>query len=59
MVASRELPDIIEYNWSLYPGGPEKAISDGIIIEINDLVDKYSPNFKKYLEDNPVYSKAS
>lgn len=48
MIASNELPDLIEYNWLSYPGGPEKALQDGIIIPLNDIIDKYAPNLKKY-----------
>lgn len=49
MIASGDLPDIIEYEWtpSGYPGGPEKAIKDKVIIELNETIDKYAPNFKK------------
>lgn len=50
MISSGDIPDIIEYNWSAeYPGGPEKAISDGVIIPLNEAFDKYSPNIKKLL----------
>lgn len=55
MIASDELPDVIEYDWTgrsagSYPGGPEKAIQDGVILELNDLIDQYAPNLKKKLE---------
>ena len=30
---------MIYTNWSReYPGGPEKAISDGVIIHLNDVI---------------------
>ncbi|TDF98699.1 extracellular solute-binding protein [Paenibacillus piri] len=57
MVASGELPDMISNNWIQYPGGPAKAVGDGVIIKLNDLVDKYAPNFKKFLNDNPDIKK--
>ena len=45
MVADGNLPDIIERGWvNAYPGGPEKAISDGVIIALNDVIDQYCPN---------------
>ena len=48
------LPDIISHDFiNDYPGGPEKALNDGIIIPLNDIIDKYCPNLKKYLEENP------
>jgi putative aldouronate transport system substrate-binding protein len=54
IIADEDLPDIIEYNWvSQYSGGPEKAIKDGVIIPLNDVIDQYCPNLKKYLEENP------
>lgn len=54
MVADGNLPDVIERGWvNNYPGGPEKAISDGVIIALNDVIDQYCPNLKKYLSENP------
>lgn len=57
MIASNELPDIIEHNWIGYPGGPEKAIEDGIILKLNDIIDKYAPNLKRYYEANEKIDK--
>lgn len=64
MLASEKLPDLIEYNWvNLYSGGPQKAIDDGIIIPLNDYIDKYAPNFKKAITDknelSQIYQKGS
>lgn len=57
MLASSQLPDVIEYGWTGYPGGPEKAIQDNKIIKLNDLIDKYAPNLKKLLNDHPDWKK--
>ncbi|QAY67031.1 extracellular solute-binding protein [Paenibacillus protaetiae] len=57
MLASGELPDMIEYNFLSFPGGPEKAIKDGYILKLNDLIDKYAPNLKKYLQEHPDIDK--
>lgn len=57
MLASGELPDIIEYDWLNFPGGPEKAIKDGYILKLNETIDKYAPNLKKYLNANPEVNK--
>ncbi|OPA72895.1 ABC transporter substrate-binding protein [Paenibacillus selenitireducens] len=62
MIASDELPDTIEYDWTgrsagSYPGGPEKAIKDGVILELNDIIDKYAPNLKKKLEEDKELNK--
>ncbi|SFS86842.1 extracellular solute-binding protein [Paenibacillus sp. 453mf] len=53
MIASGHLPDMIEYEWMNYPGGPEKAIHDGIILRLNELVEEHAPHFKQFLEDHP------
>lgn len=59
MVASDDLPDLVEYNWLTgFPGGPELAMSNNIILKLNDSIDKYGPNLKKYLEANPEIDKA-
>lgn len=57
LIASRELPDIIEYNWSAYAGGVQKAFDDGVIIPLNDYIDQYAPNYKALFENNPEMSK--
>jgi putative aldouronate transport system substrate-binding protein len=58
MIASNELPDIIWRNWiGGYPGGPEKAISDGVIIKHNDLMAKAAPNFMAALKKDPQAAK--
>lgn len=57
MMVSDELPDVIDYGWLGYPGGPEKAIQDGKIIKLNELIDQYAPNLKKLLDENPDWKK--
>lgn len=58
MLASGDLPDMIEYNFlGDFPGGPEKAINDGYILKLNDLIDKHAPNLKKFLQENPDIDK--
>jgi putative aldouronate transport system substrate-binding protein len=59
LISSRNFPDIFEYAWQLYPGGPAKAISDEVLTPLNELVDKYSPNLKKYFEKDPIAGKLS
>lgn len=59
MISSGELPDIIEYQWNAkYPGGVEKAIQDGIVLPLNDVLKKVSPNFANYLAEHPEIDKA-
>jgi putative aldouronate transport system substrate-binding protein len=58
MLASGDLPDMIEYSWlDRFPGGPEKAIKDGYILKLNDTIDKFAPNLKKYLKEHPEVDK--
>ena len=56
-IASKELPDMVEYGWSGFNGGPTKNIEEGLIIPLNDLIEEHAPNFKKYLEENPEIDK--
>jgi len=58
MLASGDLPDMIEYDFlTQFPGGPEKAIKDGYILKLNDLIDKHAPNLKKFLKEHPDIDK--
>ncbi|UUZ83933.1 extracellular solute-binding protein [Paenibacillus sp. P26] len=62
LIASNDLPDFIEYDWSgngtsTYPGGPQKAIDDKVILPLNDLIDKYAPNLKKTLQEDKELDK--
>ena len=59
MLASRDLTDVIETNWMrAYNGGPDKAVSDGIIISLNDLMkDGKIPNFTKLVEGSEELQK--
>ncbi|CAH8711068.1 extracellular solute-binding protein [Paenibacillus thiaminolyticus] len=57
MLTSDKLPDVIEYSWTSYPGGPEKAIKDGKIIRLNELIDEHAPNLKKVLGEHPEWKK--
>lgn len=58
MLAEAEFPDIIQYGFAKsYDGGPEQAIADGVIVPLNDIIDKYCPNLKAFLEANPDVDK--
>lgn len=57
MLASGDLPDLVVGNWLAYPGGPEQAIRQGILMKLNDAFNKYSPNLTKILKENPQYAK--
>ncbi|MGE5548929.1 MAG: extracellular solute-binding protein [Bacteroidota bacterium] len=57
MLVSRDLPDMFSLptgqSWFSVPGGAEKFYNDKIILKLNDLIDKYAPNFKSVLRNNP------
>ncbi|MCI8624483.1 MAG: extracellular solute-binding protein [Provencibacterium sp.] len=59
MIASGNLPDIIEQNWTGRPGGPEKALAENVIIDMTDLIDQYAPNYKKILSETPEGARQS
>jgi len=44
MIASQDYCDMIYYA-GLYTGGGDKAIDDGVYIRLNELIDKYAPNY--------------
>lgn len=57
LVASDNLPDIIQYNWEQsYPGGPQKALNDKIIVDINAYKSS-APNLFSFLEKNDMIKK--
>jgi putative aldouronate transport system substrate-binding protein len=50
MIAGNTLPDLIMSGWSgtdMYTGGLDKFINDGVIIRLNDFVEKYVPDYIK------------
>lgn len=57
MIASGNLPDLIETTWTVLPGGPAKYLKDKNIIPLNDLVNQYAPNLKKALDENSDWNK--
>lgn len=53
LVNSKDMPDVIQTYAGEYKGGVDKAIKDGVYLRLNELIDKYAPNFKKLLEEDP------
>lgn len=58
MVASRDMADIIEYDWPSYQGGTQKAIDDNVIIALNDYLDN-APNFKEMVNSKDAFRRGS
>jgi putative aldouronate transport system substrate-binding protein len=47
MLASGKLPDLIFNFPDFYTKGGDAAIEEGIIVDLNDLVKEYAPNYEK------------
>lgn len=56
MLSSGELADIIGYK---DPAVLEQLGRNGGLLPLNDLIDKYAPNIKKHMEENPEFKKKS
>ncbi|MCI8442679.1 MAG: extracellular solute-binding protein [Provencibacterium sp.] len=52
LIASRNLPDLIQYDWLTVPGGPGAYIRDKVIIPLNEPVAQWAPNLTKVLAEN-------
>lgn len=57
MIAAGNYPDIIQWIQSSYPGGVPKLVSEGVLIKLNNLIEKNTPNFKKILDSEPEIKK--
>lgn len=57
MIASREFPDIIEWGWYNFTGGPHKAIEDEIVLPLNKVFDKAAPNLMALLDKHEDWKK--
>ncbi|RAV20873.1 extracellular solute-binding protein [Paenibacillus contaminans] len=57
LLASGNLPDVIEYQWTIAPKGPDNAINEKKIIRLNELIERHAPNLSKLLKDNPEFKK--
>ena len=58
MIASNDLPDMIQWNWNLdFQGGPTKAAQDGIILDLTDKIASGAPNLTALFEKYPIIEK--
>ncbi len=55
LMTSENIPDIVVSNWHGYGG--QQALDDGVIQPLNDVMDKWAPNYKKVLEEMPEVQK--
>ncbi len=49
MVLSADYPDFIQGIKGYYTGGVDKAINDGVLRRLNELVDQYMPHYRSYV----------
>lgn len=56
MQSADSMPDIIEWDWASYPGGPDQAIENQFITPLNSYIEKVCPNLKKIYEQHPDYA---
>ncbi|MDQ0900992.1 extracellular solute-binding protein [Paenibacillus sp. V4I7] len=56
-LTSGDYPDIFLLNWSdvITPSELMKLGSQGVLLPLNELIDKYGPNIKKRMEEIPNY----
>lgn len=57
MIASDELPDMVNSAWYSYPGGPEVAVRDEYIYSLNDIIPAYCPGLENLLKEHPEFEK--
>ena len=58
MLTSNALPDVICADWRGFQGvGAQKAIDDGLILPLNDLIDAHAPDFKEMMDENPEWKR--
>jgi len=57
ILASGELPDVIEFNWTAAPKGADSLIKEKRILRLNELIDEHAPNLTKVLNDRPEFRK--
>lgn len=58
MLASADLPDIVTHEYYIdYPGGPDKAIADGVYLRLNELMEENAPEYWALInEDDEIRS---
>ncbi|MFC0210994.1 extracellular solute-binding protein [Paenibacillus chartarius] len=62
MMASGNLPDVIEYNFGTTVGlsaaqSPDALIKGKQILRLNELIDRHAPNLSKVLKEHPEFRK--
>ena len=50
LLAAGDYPDMVEHWWSVYPGGGDQAVKDGVILRLNEYLEEYAPNYYDLME---------
>lgn len=58
MISSGEYPDMI-WNPSYYAGGMDKAIADGVVRPLDDIIEEYAPDYLKLISKDDTTHKDS
>lgn len=59
MLASGDYPDILRGVNQYYPGGIEKGVDDGILVDMTDLIEQYMPHYQAIRKSVPEVEKAT
>ncbi len=54
MLASGDYPDILRACNGYYPGGLQKAVREGVAVDLTDLIPKYMPNYQRIRTSDPI-----
>ncbi|KAB1435725.1 extracellular solute-binding protein [Candidatus Galacturonibacter soehngenii] len=57
MIASNEYPDIILWDYSTTPMGMEQLVNEGVLIDMDQYIRQYAPNYLNVLKGNEEYAK--
>lgn len=52
MINSGDFTDIVRPGDNQYPGGPDKAVEDGIYLDLKDLIEEYAPHYQALRNNN-------
>ena len=59
LIASGDYPDMIENFWNNFPGGPAQALTDEVILPLNDVFGNYAPNISELIDEMKEWNPGS
>lgn len=57
MIASRNYPDVIIWDFSSTPMGLGELVKDGVLIDMDNYIRQYAPNYLGVLKTQPFFAK--